>query len=103
MIIHGNVLATDIVEATGVFVYLVPAGMSALKEALVSRLRAGARVVTYGECLTYEFNREVLARVPPTVRILCQPSGSHELQLFFLSPNPALKLKLEEHATYYSQ
>lgn len=49
-VVHGNVLDSDIAEATGVFVYLVPAGMLALKEALVSRLKAGARVVTYGEC-----------------------------------------------------
>ncbi|CAM9247612.1 unnamed protein product [Pylaiella littoralis] len=46
-VVHGNVLDSDIAEATGVFVYLVPAGMLALKEALVSRLKAGARVVTY--------------------------------------------------------
>ncbi|CBJ26045.1 conserved unknown protein [Ectocarpus siliculosus] len=46
-VVHGNVLDVDIVEATAVFIYLVPAGMAALKEALVSALRAGARVVTY--------------------------------------------------------
>lgn len=48
-IIHGNVLDIDTAEATVVFVYLVPAGLAALKEALVSLLRAGARVASYGE------------------------------------------------------
>eukprot|EP00903_Cladosiphon_okamuranus_P008697 g8333.t1 len=46
-IVHGNVLDTDIDDATAVFVYLVPAGMKLLKQALVSRLQGGARVVTY--------------------------------------------------------
>ena len=48
-IIHGNVLDIDADEATVVFIYLVPAGMAAVKEAMVSLLRAGARVATYGE------------------------------------------------------
>lgn len=47
-IVHGNVLDTDIDDATAVFVYLVPAGVKLLKQALVSRLQRGARVVTYG-------------------------------------------------------
>ncbi|CAM9674054.1 unnamed protein product, partial [Hapterophycus canaliculatus] len=46
-VIHGNVLDADIEGATAVFVYLVPAGMVALKDGLVSLLRAGSRVVTY--------------------------------------------------------
>ncbi|CAM9245659.1 unnamed protein product [Laminaria digitata] len=46
-IIHGNVLDIDADEATVVFIYLVPAGMAAVKEAMVSLLRAGARVATY--------------------------------------------------------
>ncbi|CAN0254504.1 unnamed protein product [Scytosiphon promiscuus] len=46
-IVHGNVLDASIGEATAVFVYLVPAGMVALKDGLVSLLRAGARIVTY--------------------------------------------------------
>ena len=49
-IVHGNVLDTDIDDATAVFVYLVPAGIKLLKQALVSRLHRGARVVTYGAC-----------------------------------------------------
>lgn len=48
-IIHGNVVDVGAAEATAVFVYLVPAGMAAVKNTLVSLLRAGARVVTYGE------------------------------------------------------
>lgn len=47
-IIHGNVVDIDPTGATAVFVYLVPAGMVAVREALVSLLNTGARVVTYG-------------------------------------------------------
>ncbi len=49
-IVHGNVLDTNIDDATAAFVYLVPAGMAALKDALLGILKRGARVVTYGEC-----------------------------------------------------
>lgn len=48
-IVHGNVMDIDAGEATAVFIYLVPAGMVAVKEAVVSLLRTGSRVVTYGE------------------------------------------------------
>lgn len=47
-IVHGNVLDVDPTGATAVFVYLIPAGMLAVREALVALLKAGARVVTYG-------------------------------------------------------
>lgn len=49
-IVHGNALDADVDDATAAFVYLVPAGMKSLKEALVSMLQRGARVVTYGAC-----------------------------------------------------
>ena len=44
---HGNALATDIGEATAVFVYLVPEGMKAIKPKLQAAMAHGARVVTY--------------------------------------------------------
>lgn len=47
-ILHANVLDVDPTGATAVFVYLVPAGMLAVREALIALLKAGARVVTYG-------------------------------------------------------
>lgn len=58
-IVHGNVLDVDATEATAVFVYLIPAGMAAVKEALVSLLRTGARVVTYGEWGSFAGSRKI--------------------------------------------
>ena len=46
-VVNDNVLNVDLSDATAVFVYLVPEGMKALREMLVSLLGRGARVVTY--------------------------------------------------------
>jgi hypothetical protein len=37
-------------DATAIFVYLVPAGMAAVKPALENALARGVRIVTYGNC-----------------------------------------------------
>mmetsp|Transcript_29622 Transcript_29622/g.50007 ORF Transcript_29622/g.50007 Transcript_29622/m.50007 type:complete len:202 (+) Transcript_29622:40-645(+) len=47
-IVHANVLDVDISPATIIFIYLVPEGMRAMREALVSAIEDRAvRVVTY--------------------------------------------------------
>ncbi|CAM9361538.1 unnamed protein product, partial [Phaeothamnion confervicola] len=46
-ILHEDVMAVPIGEATALFVYLVPRGMSLLRDRLVEALRRGARVVSY--------------------------------------------------------
>lgn len=48
-IVHGNVLGIDAADATAAFVYLLPAGMAAVKETLVSLLKRGGRVASYGK------------------------------------------------------
>ena len=49
---HANVLDVDISPATIIFVYLVPEGMRAMRDALVRSIEDKAvRVVTYGECM----------------------------------------------------
>eukprot|EP01039_Chlorochromonas_danica_P008387 gene8387-9245_t len=47
-IIHGNALDIDFSTATAIFLYLLPAGMKALKERLVQALERGVRIVSYG-------------------------------------------------------
>lgn len=44
---HDNVLNVDLSPASCIFVYLVPAGMKALRESLVAAIDRGVRVVTY--------------------------------------------------------
>jgi precorrin-6B methylase 2 len=44
---HDNVLNADFLDATAIFIYLVPEGMRALKGKLIQQLEKGARVVTY--------------------------------------------------------
>lgn len=48
-VIHGNVLDADYSDATALFVYLVPAGMKALRDTLVALMTENkeVRVVTY--------------------------------------------------------
>lgn len=46
-ILHDNVLNIDFLEANAIFIYLVPAGMRALRERLIEALRRGVRIVTY--------------------------------------------------------
>ena len=48
-VIHANVLDVDITEATVIFLYLVPTGIAAMKDTLLSALDRGVRIVTYGE------------------------------------------------------
>jgi hypothetical protein len=45
---HANVVDVDFSSATAVFVYLVPAGIAAIRESLLAAVERGARVVTYG-------------------------------------------------------
>jgi precorrin-6B methylase 2 len=46
-VLHDNVLNIDINEASAIFIYLVPDGIKALKDVLLSALERGVRVVTY--------------------------------------------------------
>lgn len=48
-VIHDNVMNADYSDATALFIYLVPAGMKAVKDTLLSLMkdREGLRVVTY--------------------------------------------------------
>eukprot|EP01041_Mallomonas_annulata_P004091 gene4091-8133_t len=46
-IIHANVLDADFSDATAIFIYLVPEGIIAIKEKLLSLIGRGTRVVTY--------------------------------------------------------
>lgn len=41
----------DLTSGTAFFIYLVPEGLQALKDALVQALRRNARIVTYGKLL----------------------------------------------------
>lgn len=47
VIYHDNVLNIDLSHATSMFIYLVPEGLSALKDALIRSLERGTRIVTY--------------------------------------------------------
>lgn len=42
-------MGIDAADATAAFVYLLPAGMAAVKETLVSLLKRGGRVASYGK------------------------------------------------------
>jgi len=44
---HQNVLDCDLASATAIFVYLVPTGMSAIRDTLEQAIARGARIVTY--------------------------------------------------------
>lgn len=46
-IFHENVIDSDFTQATALFVYLVPAGIAAIRPALEAALTRGARIVTY--------------------------------------------------------
>lgn len=46
-IYHQNVVDSDFTPATALFVYLVPAGIAAIRPALEAALVRGARIVTY--------------------------------------------------------
>ena len=46
-ILHENVIDCDFTSATAIFVYLVPAGIAAIRPALEAALERGARIVTY--------------------------------------------------------
>lgn len=46
---HASVVDVDISAATVIFVYLVPAGMRAMRDVLMQAIERGAQVVTYGE------------------------------------------------------
>ena len=49
IVIHENVIDTDLSDATAIFIYLVPEGMKALRETLIQLLinEKGVRIVTY--------------------------------------------------------
>jgi hypothetical protein len=48
-VIHANVLDVDFSNATAIFIYLVPEGIAAIRESLLSAIERGVRIVTYGE------------------------------------------------------
>jgi hypothetical protein len=53
--VHDNVLNIDFRDATVIFVYLVPEGMSMLSDRLSSAIDNGARLVSYGKSILFIF------------------------------------------------
>lgn len=46
-IIHENVLNIDITPATAIFIYLVPEGIAAIRDSLLSALSRNVKIITY--------------------------------------------------------